>query len=137
MKLTITRRTDLALRALRLLEADGGIMRASEMAPALLSTPHYLPQVLRPLVRAGWLASEPGPTGGYGLAGPLADRSILALIEAIEGPTDNGVCVLSGGPCAGQVECSLHAPWLAARAALLERLADIPISDLNKKGAES
>lgn len=133
MKLQISQRTDLALRALRLLERSGRTMQAPELAEELLSTCHYLPQVLRPLVRARWLIGETGPTGGYRLAAPLGEFSILDVVELIEGPTDNGVCVLRHGPCDGQDECAIHTPWVLARSALLAELARVPVSQLTHK----
>jgi Rrf2 family protein len=127
MRLEITRRTELALRALRALERDGGTMKASKLATDLGSTSQYLPHVLRPMVQAGWLSSEPGPSGGYRLAEPLGGLSLLELIELIGGPTNTGSCVLRGGEC-GTTECALHTPWMEARDALLEQLAAVSIS---------
>ena len=80
MRLRIERRTELALRALGLLEERGDTMRAADMAPELGTTSQYLPQVLRPMVQAGWIDSEPGPTGGYRVAaGSRAARSSTSL----------------------------------------------------------
>jgi Rrf2 family iron-sulfur cluster assembly transcriptional regulator len=121
------RRTELALRALRILEAQGGTLSSRQLAPVLNSSGQYLPQVLGPLVRAGWLVSEPGPTGGYQLAEGFEDHSLLELVEVLEGPTDTATCVLKGGPCGDHGFCALHEPWLEVRSALEERLARIPI----------
>lgn len=136
MKLRIRRRTDLAIRALRHLEEIDRIVQAAELALELRSTASYLPQVLRPLVRAGWVDSEPGPTGGYRLAGPLGARSVLEVIELMEGPTDTQECVLNGGPCPGQDECALHDPWQSARQALEARLSATPVSIKRGKNHE-
>ncbi len=122
------RRTDLALRALRLMDRSDGMLRSTELAEELHSTPQFMPQVMTPLVRAGWVASEPGPKGGYQLATDLSERSILELIELIEGPTDDGHCVLKGGPCDDSPRCALHDAWQSARDALLTELRNIPIS---------
>lgn len=103
-------------------------MRASDLADVVASTPQFVPQVMNPLVRAGWVVSESGPTGGYALAAPLSDRSVLELIELIEGRTDTGSCVLRGGPCSGMTQCALHDAWAEARAALTERLAAMSVS---------
>lgn len=137
MRLQIEQRTDLALRALRLLEAERSTMRAREMAPVLGTTAQYLPQVLGPLVTAGWLSSSPGPTGGYRLTTDLGQRSMLDLIEQTEGPINSEFCVLKGGPC-GQAEyCALHLPWQEARTALIERLDQIPLTSPNEKEKEN
>lgn len=128
MRLEITRRSDLAIRLLRTLEAAQGPLRAMELAEEVGSTPQFVPQVLNPLVRAGWVDSEPGPRGGYRLARPLGSTSVLQLIELIEGTTANGTCVLRGGPCPGSDHCALHDAWAAARRALLDKLDEVPIS---------
>lgn len=111
-------------------------MRAREMAPILGSTAQYLPQVLAPLVAAGWLTSEPGPRGGYQLVTDLDQRSMLELIELSEGAIATGTCVLRGGPCGHMEYCTLHLPWQEARSALMERLDRIPVSDPNDKEAD-
>ena len=128
MKLSLDQRTDLALRAVRQLHAHGTRVRGRELAPPLDTTTQYLPQVLRPLVRAGWIESTPGPTGGYRLVVDPGEVSVLALIELMEGPTTPAPCVLRGGPCGTQDSCALHDPWQAAREALLAELAATPVA---------
>lgn len=121
------RRSDLALRAVRVLFEEGGTLRAAEIAELLESTPQFVPQVLSPLVKAGWVTSETGPRGGYRLDTDPAERSILELIELIEGPTDDGTCVLRSGHCGASSLCSLHDAWSAARDSLRQRLAAEPL----------
>jgi Rrf2 family iron-sulfur cluster assembly transcriptional regulator len=128
MKLQLMQRTELAWRAVRLLEGREEIMRASELAVELGTTSAYLPGVMRPLVRSGWLKSQPGPTGGYWLSTDLTDRSLLELIELMEGPTETGTCVLRGADCDESNQCALHDAWRSARGALMENLAEIPVS---------
>lgn len=128
VRLELMRRTDLALRALRLLEREDATLRSAELAERLDATPMFIPQVMRALVRAGWLRSETGPQGGYRLATDLGERTVLELIELIEGPTETGRCVLRGTGCDESNPCSLHEAWDRARTALLERLDGTPIS---------
>lgn len=108
-------------------------MRAREMAPLLASTAQYLPQVLAPFVAAGWLASEPGPRGGYRLAADLDEKTMLELIELSEGQIASETCVLKGGPCGEMEYCAVHLPWQEARTALVERLDQIPISETDNE----
>ncbi len=133
MRLSLEAKTDLAMRALWLLEENETIAPAKRLAPDLGTTTHYLPHVMKPLIEAGWVASEPGPRGGYRLSVPLESVNVLELVEACEGPVDNQKCVLKGGPCGGSETCALHAPWMEARTSLMERLASISISDARDK----
>ena len=135
MRLEITRRSDLALRALRLLASTGDRLRAVDLAEHLGSTPQFVPQVMNALVKAGWVSSETGPLGGYALSGSLAQHSVLDLIELIEGPTDDGACVLRGGPCPGEEHCSLHDAWTTARATCWSPETGTRATACGKRGA--
>ncbi len=93
------------------------------------SSSGFVSQVLNPLVRAGWVRSDPGPSGGYSLTVDLDSVSVLAVIEAIEGPTDSGRCVLADRACDEAGTCALHVPWLRARAELLRQLDATSVAD--------
>ena len=93
------------------------------------STAGVVAQVLHPPVRQGWIRSAPGPAGGYSLAVDLTSVSVLAVIEAVEGPTDSGRCVLADRPCNESGTCALHVPWLRARAQLLGELAATSVAE--------
>lgn len=131
MRLELTRKTDLATRVLLELERDGGRLKSGPLAERVGTTPGYLSQVAAPLVERGWVRSDPGPTGGYQVVTPLNGLSVLDVIEAVEGPTDTGRCVLVDRPCGAPGLCALHEPWSKARAALLTDLAATPLSALN------
>ena len=116
MRLEITRRTDLATRALLYLADQGERTKSSALAEAVGTSPGFLSQAMTPLVAAGWVRSDPGPTGGYTALADPSTVSVLDVIEAVEGPTDTGRCVLEDRPCAGAAVCALHRPWSSARA---------------------
>jgi len=122
MHLEMSKKTDLALRAMVYLHDEGGVSPGPEMAIAIDTTISYLPQIIKPLVLAGWVTATPGPGGGYRLAAQLGDLSVLDVIEAIEGATTNDRCVLRGTPCPVQEQCALHTSWLRAQGALLAEL---------------
>lgn len=127
MRLEVTRRSDLAVRALRALDRAGGRVKAPALAATVGSTAGFVTQVVTPMVRAGWVRSDPGPAGGYTLAVGLDEVSVLDVIEAIEGPTDSGRCVLVDRPCSETGTCALHGAWLRARAQLLRELDTTPV----------
>lgn len=122
MRLELSRKSDLAVRALCVLSGADRV-KARDLAEAIDTTPTFLTQVMAPLVRAGWIRSDRGPTGGYELATPLAEISMLDLLEATEGAFDRNRCALRGGPCADGDVCALHDAWVPARDSLLSRLA--------------
>lgn len=117
------------MRALRVLAEQGPRCKGPQLAAAVQSTSGFVAQVLNPLVRRGWVRSEPGPAGGYSLAVDLGDVSVLDVIEAIEGPTASGRCVLADRPCDDQGTCALHVPWISARDQLLRALDGVTVAD--------
>lgn len=129
MRLEVTRKSDLAVRAMQALAAAPGRVKGPELAELVGSTSGFVSQVLTPLVRAGWVRSDPGPSGGYSLTADLDDVSVLAVIETIEGPTDSGRCVLADRPCNDRGTCALHTPWLRARAQLRSQLDAMSVAD--------
>ena len=130
MRLEVTRKSDLAVRALRALGDADRRVKGPELAELVCSTAGFVAQVVNPLVRQGWVRSDPGPTGGYSLVADLDEVSVLAVIEAIEGPTDAGRCVLADRPCSEVGPCALHAAWQRARVELLHELDTTTVGEV-------
>lgn len=133
MRLEVTRKSDLATRVLLILTQDRGRHKGSALADALGASPGFLAQAITPLVNAGWVRSEPGPTGGYILDTDPSTFSIRQVIEAVEGPTDTFTCVLQDRPCSEAEPCPLHLPWSTARSTLLSELDAMSVADLATK----
>lgn len=129
MRLEVSSRCDLAVRALRALGEPGPRVKGPELAATVGCTAGFLSQVLTPLVRAGWVRSGPGPSGGYRLSVRLTDIPLLAVVEAVEGPTDTGRCVLADSSCDARATCALHVPWMEARSRLLRELRSTSVAD--------
>lgn len=136
MRLEVTRKSDLAVRSMQALATADARLKGPELAEIVGSTPAFVSQVLTPLVRAGWVRSEPGPSGGYYLHDRAGEVSVRSVIEAIEGPTDAGRCVLADRPCDEGGSCALHEPWLRARSQLLEELDRIPAIESTEPPAQ-
>jgi len=128
VRLEITRRAELAIRALASLGRSTERVKASVLAEELGTTATFVPQVLGPLVRSGWVQSDPGPNGGYRCRVPLHDVSVLQVIEAVDGATDIGRCVVADRPCQSSAPCVLHVAWARARTELVGVLRATPMS---------
>ena len=130
MRLEITRRSDLAARALLELARTGQRLRSAELADRVGTTSGFLSQAMTPLVGRGWVASTPGRHGGYLLMADPDAISLLDVIEAVEGPTDRGECVLEDRPCGRAAQCALHQPWSRAREQLTTELSRSTLASL-------
>lgn len=131
MRLEITRRADLATRALLVLDQSTERVKGAQLAQQLEASPGFLAQAMTPLVNRGWVRSDPGPHGGYTLITALSEVSVLDVIEAVEGQTDVGRCVLEDRPCSGGGHCALHDPWARARTQLLDELGATPLASVS------
>ena len=131
MKIVPTRRADYGIRALVHLANEAPKQsNATEIAATMKIPKGFLHQVLQDLIRAGLVRSERGRGGGYALVPPADQISILEIVEALEGPLDQGQCALKGGPCHWQEVCALHRVWSAARQALIDRLGEANLREV-------
>jgi Rrf2 family protein len=74
---------------------SGSLVGSREIALVLGITDNRLVRLLKSLVAAGILWSLRGPGGGYRLARPLAQISLLEVIEGVEGPVHGTVASMA------------------------------------------
>ncbi|MPZ70243.1 MAG: Rrf2 family transcriptional regulator [Actinobacteria bacterium] len=132
MKMSMGKRGDYAVRAVLMLARNHGDGRrkSREIAAEMAIPERFLPQILADLIRGGVVISVAGPDGGYELARPPEELTLLEVMETAEGPIRNEKCVLRGGPCHWEVACAVHPAWSAAQDAFIESLAGSNFSDL-------
>ena len=122
----ITREIDYAVRCV-LEIARRGQTSTAEVAEAAGIPVSILGRIVSAASKAGILETRRGAKGGVALARDPSTITILEVIEAIEGPIDDGRCVLVGGPCGTADLCSIHEAWREARFALRAAFAGIPV----------
>ena len=107
--LRVSEAASLGLHTMGVLAAHtGGPLTTGQVASALGVSQAHLSKVLQRLGRSGLVESVRGPRGGFTLAQPAEDITLLSVYEAIEGPLslddcllglprcDNGRCVFGG-----------------------------------------
>lgn len=97
----------------------------------------YLAKHLQAMSRAGLLVAVQGPHGGYRLARPATEISMLDVVEAIDGREPAFRCaeIRRRGPSARpareyRVPCAIHAVMNDADEAWREELRGVSIADL-------
>lgn len=130
MRLEITQRADLAVRALVVLYRAPARLKSADLAAALSTTAGFIPHVMGPLVRVGWVHSVPGPAGGYETLVDVGGLNVLDVVESVDGPTDSGRCVVADRPCDATAPCALHVAWESARRELVSSLATMSVAAL-------
>ncbi len=128
----LTRAADYAVRAtihLASLEANARTSLTG-LSDSTGVGPQFLSKVLQQLVRSGLVISRRGGTGGFSLARPAEEISLLDVIEAIEGATALNFCLASGDPCERSGWCAAHLVWARAQAAMMLELRSASIARL-------
>ena len=95
MALRLTSADDYAVRAMIHLAClpEGASAMRNDIAEVQKIPGSYMAKILRKLVRAGLLRSSRGVNGGFSMARPAAEISLLEIVEAIEGPLGMAPCV--------------------------------------------
>jgi Rrf2 family protein len=133
MDLTLTKRGDYVVRAAIALArawGTGNYRKIREVAAEMDLPPSYTGQILHLLAHAGLAVARAGTHGGYRLVCDPREVSLLAVVEAGDGPLQLERCTLRGGPCHREETCALHPAWEGAIAALRHALQSTPLADV-------
>ena len=138
MQVTLGRRGDYAVRAVLDLSRhhNRGLRKSREIAMAMEIPRQYLTQILGALARAGLLRATAGRSGGYQLARPPSEITLLEVVEAVEGEVTLDRCVLRGGPCDWATVCPLHHEWGNAQRAVRTQLRKTTFARLSRTDAQ-
>lgn len=88
-------------------------------------------KILKTLSRSGLLESRRGAHGGYALARPANDITLVDVIEAIEGPVAVTECSLPEAVICGEsTHCQLHGHWPRINRAVRNALSSVTLADV-------
>ena len=93
----------------------------------------FLGKVLQTLARGRLIISHRGVHGGFELARASNSISLLDIVEAIEGPLQLNVCLVTGEGCARSWWCPAHEVWKDAQSAMAGVLASARLDRLAEK----
>lgn len=103
-----------------------------QIAEALHASEHHVPKVLQRLVKAGLVRSARGPKGGFVLARPAKDITLLEVYECIEGPLRPEYCLLDPPICDG-LHCILGGMVREVTEKFCDYLETTTLADLAKR----
>lgn len=88
-------------------------------------------KLLKELTRGGVLASHRGVNGGYTLARAPDRLSMLAVIDALEGPVSLTACVDGAeGDCDVERLCPVRGNWDRVNGAIHQALQSVSLADM-------
>lgn len=136
MRVTLSRRGDYAVRAMVALgrEPFGSVVSATRIAERMGIPRRFAAHVLGDLGRAGLVVGQAGRSGGYRLAMPATEISLLQIVDAAERDGEPR-CVLRGGPCDVAGRCAVHDAFFAATAAVRAELASTRLAGVSRPPA--
>lgn len=90
----------------------------------------YLEQLMVPLRKAGIVQAVRGAKGGYTLSSHPSQISVLAILEALEGPLILAECPNGSGCCGKPETCALQELWMEGSQALHQIYQNISLAGL-------
>ncbi len=132
MQLNPRSKTTYSVRAMVHVARQGGQRLATgrEISAEMAVPYKYLTQLLARLVAGGLLTARQGPAGGYALARPPGDITVLDIVEVAEGPREPRECILRNAPCEETDTCIMHNAWRQAEEAAASQLSAKTLADL-------
>jgi len=131
----ITRAADYAVRVMVHLSSlpPGSRLQKSALVQLSEAPESFLSKVLQRMVAKGLISSRRGGGGGFELAAPTDQVSVLTVVEAIDGPIHLNLCVPGASGCERSLACAVHPVWVEARAALVKVLGNATMARLARK----
>lgn len=122
-----------ALMALSDLE-EGRCEGSAAVAERVGAPPNYLGKLLQTLAHDGIVVSRRGKRGGWALARPAKDISLLNIVESLEDLDRWRGCFLTRADCSDESPCHVHDRWAAVRDAYLGFLKNTTLGQLSEDG---
>ncbi len=128
----ISRITDYGIVILAQLatQTDDAAHNSRELSDQTQLPAPVVSKILKSLTRAGLLDSVRGSKGGYRLARPPAQISVVQMISALEGPVAMTECAIHPGACSMESSCGLQGPWQRINGAVQDALEKITLADI-------
>ncbi|GMR04608.1 MAG: Rrf2 family transcriptional regulator [Thermodesulfobacteriota bacterium] len=120
----LSRAAEYAIRGMLYLSGKSGKVNTGigEIAAGAGAPAPYLAKLFQNLAKKGFVRSVRGPVGGFALARPPEEISLLDIIEAVEGPVFLNDCLIRDGLCSRDKSCPVHGVWREAQYAFLDSL---------------
>jgi Rrf2 family protein len=90
----------------------------------------FVAKIFQKLVRGGILRSAKGRGGGFALARPQHEITLMDIVEAVEGPQMLDACVVGFERCNDQMPCAQHDLYKPIRQRLKDYLRTTTLADM-------
>jgi len=115
------------------MQPAGKLTLIKEIADSLDIPVHFLAKILQNLSKSGILVSHKGPNGGFALAKPASEISLMQVVTAIDGWDFVTKCVVGFPECSDDNPCPLHHYWGKIRTEIQKMLMNESIAEIAKE----
>jgi len=124
--------TEYAIRGLSemVIRGDDQRIMLDELVAGTNLPRDFMAKVFQRLVHAGLLRSAKGRGGGFSLARPPDQITMMQIVEAIEGPQTMDRCVVGLEKCTDLMPCPQHDLYKPIRQRLKDYLNTTTLADL-------
>jgi Rrf2 family transcriptional regulator, iron-sulfur cluster assembly transcription factor len=124
--------TEYAIRGLSELAARNasGPVMLDELVGGTGLPRDFLAKIFQKLVRAGVLRSAKGRGGGFALARPQHEITLMEIVQALEGEQALDGCVIGLARCNDQMPCAQHDLYKPIRQRLKDYLRTTTLADM-------
>ncbi len=127
--LRVTRLTDYATLLMTELAAEpDSVHSGAALAERTRLELTTVSKVLKALAQAGLIEGLRGAWGGYRMARPTDEVSLLEIVEAIEGPLGMTECTVPGSRCEHQAHCTVAPHWSQVNEVIVEALRSMTLA---------
>ncbi len=112
-----------AMSYLAAVAVEGRLAGSAEIAESRGMSRQLIAKVLTRLSQAGLVVGTPGPSGGYRLARPAGELSLLDVVRVFENPEIQVMCPYGPNWCGHGPNCPLHDTFHEMHQSALDRLA--------------
>lgn len=128
----LTRAAEYAIRCVLYLAKRpfGDVVSRRDVARDMDIPLAFLGKIAQALNKAGVIVVRQGAHGGYELALPPEDISLLMVVEAMDGEILINECLARPHDCGRSPHCAVHRVWTTARARFRETLAGVSFARL-------
>lgn len=129
--LRISDAATLAIHALALLADATEPVQVSRIAAPMGASTAHLGKVLQRLARLGVVTSVRGPRGGFNLARPARETSLLDVLVAVDGPIVEEGCLLGRPACHTPGACPVRGLNHQVRDLVVGKLGELSLADID------
>lgn len=115
------------------LHYEKGPLQLKEIARRQDLSEKYLEQIMHPLRTKGIVFSQKGSQGGYCLARPPRDITVLHIVSTMEGSITPVACVDKPQLCERLAVCSTRDVWSRLKETITQELDSFTLEDLARE----